>query len=50
MQLRPAWEGSASVADAADAVAVAPVADMFWRRAIDPPSELMKLTIGVGNA
>lgn len=38
MQLRSAWERSASVVDAADAVAVVPVANMFWRRMIGPQS------------
>ena len=39
MQLKSAWEGSALVVDAADAVAVAPVANIFWRRTIDPLSD-----------
>lgn len=44
VQLKSAWERSASVVDAADAAAVAvapvaPVSDMFWRRAIDPLSD-----------
>ena len=34
MQLKSAWERSALVVDAVDAVAVAPVASMFWRRTI----------------
>ena len=36
MQVKVGWERSASIVDAADAVAVAPVAGMFWRRTIDP--------------
>ena len=36
MQPNSAWEMSASVVDAAVAVAPAPVADMFWRGTIDP--------------
>ena len=35
MQLYSAWKMSASVVDAADAVAAAPVAGMLWRRRID---------------
>ncbi len=44
MQLKFARERSASVVDAADAVAVALGADMFRRRTIDPLS-LIKLTM-----
>ena len=36
VQVKVAWERSASIVDATDAVAVAPIAGMFWRRTIDP--------------
>ena len=40
MQLKSAWERSASVADAADAVVVVvPVANISWRGTIDSLSD-----------